>query len=176
MQPASSTFNMYGRYAQIRPLDVANGKGIRVSVFVTGCSRGCKNCFNEIHQDPTYGDQWTEETTEELIRYLDRPEVAGLTLLGGEPMENTWLADVLDEVRKKVDKSVWIYSGYTFEEILKDPDKKNLLAKCHVLVDGPFVEEQKNLKLAFRGSENQRILHIQNSLKEGSPQWVEEYK
>lgn len=176
MQPASSTFNMYGRYAQIRPLDVANGKGIRVSVFVTGCSRGCKNCFNEIYQDSTYGDQWTEETTGELIRYLDRPEVAGLTLLGGEPMENTWLADVLDEVRKKVDKSVWIYSGYTFEEILKDPDKKNFLAKCHVLVDGPFVEEQKNLKLAFRGSENQRILDIQDSLRDGRPLWVEEYR
>ncbi|MDD7363181.1 MAG: anaerobic ribonucleoside-triphosphate reductase activating protein [Peptoniphilus sp.] len=159
----------YGRYAQIRPLDIANGNGIRVSVFVTGCSHHCKNCFNEPYQDPRYGERWSEETTRELIAYLSRPEVAGLTLLGGEPMENTWLADVLETVRKAVDKSVWIYSGYTFEEILEDPDKKRLLALCDVLVDGPFIEELKNLKLAFRGSENQRILDVQKSLEQNAP-------
>ena len=155
----------YGHYAQIRPLDVANGPGIRVSVFVTGCSRKCKNCFNELYQDPSYGEPWTEETTETLIKYLSRPEVAGLTLLGGEPMENTWLRKVLEDVKREIPTSVWIYSGDTFEEILADPEKTELLKACDVLVDGPFVEAKKNLKLAFRGSENQRILDIPKSLK-----------
>lgn len=156
-------------YAQIRPLDIANGDGIRVSVFVSGCSRRCKNCFNEAYQDPDYGHLWTEDTTEMLIDYLARPEVAGLTLLGGEPMENTWLAEVVETVRAQVDKTIWIYSGFTFEEILKDPAKKRLLALCDVLVDGPFIEEKKNLTLAFRGSENQRILDVQKSLSAGAP-------
>lgn len=155
----------YGNYAQIRPLDVANGPGIRVSVFVTGCSRKCKNCFNEPYQDPAFGEPWTDETTETLIKYLSRPEVAGLTLLGGEPMENSWLRRVLADVKKQIPTSVWIYSGYTFEEILDDPEKVKLLESCDVLVDGPFVEAKKNLKLAFRGSENQRILDIPKSLQ-----------
>lgn len=159
----------FGRCAQIRTLDVANGEGIRVSVFVTGCSHGCKGCFNAAYQDPAYGDRWTDAQTEALIAALARPQIAGLTLLGGEPMENLWLVPVLEAVREQVDTNIWIYSGYTFEEILRDPAKRALLALTDVLVDGPFVEAAKDLRLAFRGSANQRILDVKESLKTKSP-------
>lgn len=151
------------RIGQIRPLDVANGEGIRVSIFVTGCSHNCPGCFNEEYQDGEFGDLWTDEHLEEVITYLKRPEVDGLTLLGGEPMENLKLTSILKEIKKEVKKTIWIYSGYTYEQIMDDPKKKALLDECDVLVDGPFVEALLNFKLAFRGSSNQRIIDIKAS-------------
>ncbi|MDO5734110.1 MAG: anaerobic ribonucleoside-triphosphate reductase activating protein [Eubacteriales bacterium] len=157
------------RYAQIRPYDVANGEGIRVSIFVTGCTHRCPECFNEAYQDFNFGQEWTDETTQEVISYLERPEISGLTLLGGEPMQNLYLAEILRKLRARVDKSVWIYSGYTYEQIIEHPGRRALLEECDVLVDGLFVLALRDLKLRFRGSSNQRIIDIKESLRAGEP-------
>lgn len=154
-------------FAQIRKYDVANGPGIRTTIFVTGCTHNCHNCFNKEYQDFNYGDTWTDKETEEVISYLNLDEVKGLTLLGGEPFQNEIdLLQVIRDIKKEVQKDIWIFSGYTYEEILKDQNKKKLLEECDVLVDGRFVEALKDLKLRFRGSSNQRIIDIQKSLDE----------
>lgn len=157
------------RYAQIRKYDVANGPGIRTSIFVTGCTHRCPNCFNAEYQDFNFGDIWTEKQTEEIIEYLNDDVVAGLTLLGGEPFQNSLeLTKVLNEVKKHTDKSIWAYSGYTFEQIMKDEEKKELLKLCDVLVDGLYIDRLKDLRLKFRGSSNQRIIDVKKSIDEGS--------
>ncbi|NLW52142.1 MAG: anaerobic ribonucleoside-triphosphate reductase activating protein [Tissierellia bacterium] len=154
------------RYAQIRKYDVANGEGIRSTIFVTGCTHNCKNCFNQEYQDFTYGDIWSDEQTKQIISYLQDPAVSGLTLLGGEPMQNYGLIEVLRDIKKEVNKNIWIYSGYTFEQILEEPKRLELLKECDVLVDGLFIDELKDLKLKFRGSSNQRIIDIKQSLEQ----------
>lgn len=152
------------KYAQIRKYDVANGEGIRSTIFVTGCTHGCKGCFNREYWDFTYGQDWDDEATQTIISYLKDPAVSGLTLLGGEPMQNLELTNVLREIKKEVNKNIWIYSGYTYEAIVSNPGRLELLKECDILVDGLFVEKLKNLKLKFRGSENQRIIDIKKSL------------
>lgn len=156
------------RYAQIRKYDVANGPGIRTSLFVTGCTHRCPYCFNAEYQDFNFGELWTEKQTEEIIEYLNDDVVTGLTLLGGEPFQNSSeLTNVLKEVKKHVDKSIWAYSGYTFEQIMSDDEKKELLMLCDVLVDGLYIEKLKDLRLKFRGSSNQRIIDVKKSMDEG---------
>ena len=153
-------------FAQIRKYDVANGPGIRTTIFVTGCTHKCHNCFNEEYQDFDFGDPWTQRETDEVIEDLKLDEVKGLTILGGEPFQNEVdLLQVLRDIKKEVQKDIWIFSGYTYEEILKDEDKKKLLEECDVLVDGRFVEALKDLSLRFRGSSNQRIIDVQKSLE-----------
>lgn len=153
-------------FAQIRKYDVANGPGIRTTIFVTGCTHKCPNCFNEEYQDFNFGDPWTRKETDEVIEDLKLDEVKGLTILGGEPFQNEVdLLQVLRDIKKEVQKEIWIFSGYTYEEILKDQDKKKLLEECDVLVDGRFVEALKDLSLRFRGSSNQRIIDIKKSLE-----------
>ncbi|MDU5471529.1 MAG: anaerobic ribonucleoside-triphosphate reductase activating protein [Peptoniphilus harei] len=153
-------------FAQIRKYDVANGPGIRTTIFVTGCTHKCHNCFNEEYQDFDFGDPWTQRETDEVIEDLKLDEVRGLTILGGEPFQNEVdLLEVLRDIKKEVQKDIWIFSGYTYEEILKDQDKKKLLEECDVLVDGRFVEALKDLNLRFRGSSNQRIIDVQKSLE-----------
>lgn len=155
------------KYSQIRKYDVANGEGIRSTIFVTGCTHGCKGCFNQEYWDFNYGDDWDQEATDKIISYLKDPNVSGLTLLGGEPMQNLELTNVLRDIKEQVQKNIWIYSGYTYEQIIADPKKLDLLKECDILVDGLFVEKLKNLKLKFRGSENQRIIDIKKSLESG---------
>ena len=153
-------------FAQIRKYDVANGPGIRTTIFVTGCTHKCHNCFNEEYQDFDFGDPWTQQETDEVIEDLKLDEVRGLTILGGEPFQNEVdLLEVLRDIKKEVQKDIWIFSGYTYEEILKDQDKKKLLEECDVLVDGRFVEALKDLSLRFRGSSNQRIIDVKKSLE-----------
>lgn len=152
-------------YAQIRRYDVANGPGIRSTIFVTGCTHNCYNCFNKEYQDFNYGKAWTEKETREVIEYLKLDEVKGLTLLGGEPFQNEVdLLKVVKDIKKEVQKGIWVFSGYTYEEILRDKNKTKLLKECDVLVDGRFVEGLKDLSLRFRGSSNQRIIDIKKSL------------
>ena len=156
------------RYGQIRKYDIANGEGIRSTVFVTGCTHGCYNCFNEEYQDFNAGEVWTEKETELLIEYLQDPRVSGLTLLGGEPFQNVeGLLPVVKKIRQCSDKSIWVYSGYTLEEILLCERRKELLSYCDVLIDGRFMDELKDPSLKFRGSKNQRILNGQESLRTG---------
>ncbi len=157
------------RYGQIRQYDIANGPGIRATVFVTGCSRRCVNCFNEEYQDFNAGSEWTAAETERLISYLQDDTNSGLTLLGGEPMENADdLLALVQAVRRAVpEKSIWVYSGFLYEEILTQPARKALLEACDVLVDGPFVDALKDPGLYFRGSSNQRIIDVAKSREAG---------
>lgn len=158
-------------YGQIRKYDIANGNGIRTSIFVTGCTHCCFNCFNEEYQNPNAGMEWTEKDTNEVLGYVTDPNVAGLTLLGGEPFQNiAGLVPVVRAVKEAVpEKDIWTYSGYTFEELLQLPQALELLSLCDILVDGRFVDELKDPALRFRGSKNQRILDVQKSLAAGEP-------
>ena len=162
-------------YAVIKKTDTANGPGVRVSLFVSGCTHHCKGCFNSETWDFNYGMPYTEETENEIIDALSPVYIRGLSLLGGEPMEpanRTVLLGLLKRVRALYPhKDVWCYTGYDFEKDLLvwmeegRTDVEELLSLIDVLVDGEFVEEKKNLRLAFRGSENQRLLDVSASLK-----------
>ena len=162
-------------YARINPNDIANGIGVRVTLFVSGCTHHCKGCFNSETWDFGYGTPFTEETTEHIIKLLEPSYIEGLTLLGGEPMEpqnQRALLPLLKKVRKIYpQKSIWCYSGYLFDkEILSGRAHcevtDELLSYIDVLVDGRFVEEKKNIMLKFRGSENQRRIDVRKSLSE----------
>ncbi len=163
-------------YAVIKKTDTANGPGVRVSLFVSGCTHHCKSCFNSETWDFNYGMPYTEETENEIIDALSPAYIRGLSLLGGEPLEpanRTVLLGLLKRVRSLYPhKDVWCYTGYDFEKDLLvwmeegRADVEELLSLIDVLVDGEFVEEKKNLRLAFRGSENQRLLDVPASLKD----------
>ena len=158
-------------YANIKHHDVANGPGIRVSLFVSGCTHHCKGCFNAEAWSFTYGEPFTQQTVEEILLALQPAYIQGLSLLGGEPFEPENQPAVLDLVRQVraayPEKDLWAYSGYTLEQL--QTLAPELLAQITVLVDGPFVESQKDMRLAFRGSANQRILDVPASLKRGEP-------
>lgn len=156
-------------YGQLRQYDIANGTGIRATVFVTGCSRHCYNCFNPEYQSFTAGDEWTQKETDQLLAYVKSSTCAGVTFLGGEPMENAEdLTKLAKEIRAAApEKTIWVYSGFTYEEIQADPVKKALADACDVLVDGPFVDELKDPGLYFRGSSNQRVIDLKATKKAG---------
>lgn len=164
-------------YAEIKTCDVANGPGVRVTLFVSGCTHRCQNCFNEETWDFHYGKPFTAETENELINALRPAYVKGLTLLGGEPLEYSnqqGLLPFVRRVRKELpEKDIWCYTGYTFEtDVLgrmcaEHQETKELLSYLDVLVDGEFVQELKEMGLRFRGSSNQRIIRVQESLREG---------
>ncbi len=154
-------------YSQMRQYDIANGQGIRATLFVSGCTHRCPGCFNADYQDFKAGEVWTVEVEERFMTYAKNENVHGVTILGGEPMEQTMdesLLNLLRRIKKETKHTIWIYSGYTFEQIIKDPKKLELLKLCDVLVDGPFVEDLKDITLKFRGSRNQRIINVQASL------------
>ncbi|MDE5978026.1 MAG: anaerobic ribonucleoside-triphosphate reductase activating protein [Turicibacter sp.] len=156
-------------YAQIRKFDIANGPGIRSSLFVSGCTHGCKGCFNQAYQHFRYGQVWTKEVEDQFINHLNTPNVRGVTILGGEPMDQVQDQDLLylvKRIKKETTQTIWIYSGYTFEEIVAHEKRYAILKVCDVLVDGRFIEELKDLNLRFRGSKNQRIIDIKKSLAE----------
>lgn len=165
-------------YASIKNCDIANGPGVRVSLFVSGCTHHCKGCFNEIAWDFDYGEPFTQETIEKILSMLKPDYVKGLTLLGGEPFEpqnQPALVDLLRQVKKMYpNKSIWSFSGYLFDRDilpgkLGDPAiTREFLSYLDVLVDGPFIESKKNLSLRFRGSENQRLINVPASLEQGS--------
>lgn len=155
------------RYGQIRRYDVANGPGVRTSFFVTGCSHKCPDCFNQEYQDFSAGQEWTDQETQEIINNLSLEEITGLSILGGEPFQNTEdLFPVVKSIRQKSKKSIWIYSGYSYEELIREPLKKELLDLCDVLVDGLFLKEKKDLRLLFRGSSNQRIIDLNETSRQ----------
>lgn len=165
-------------YADIKQYDVANGPGIRVSLFVSGCTHRCKGCFNEEAWDFAYGVPFTEQTMETVLSYMEPSYVKGLTVLGGEPMEPQNQPSVLALLRRVKEaypeKSVWLFSGYDFEKDILGrmlpalPETKELLSYLEVLVDGRFIEELKSLSLRFKGSSNQRTILVQESLAAGN--------
>ncbi len=163
-------------YADIKKADIANGLGVRVSVFVSGCNHHCKNCFNPEAWDFNYGKEFTDEEISKVIKELDHPYVTGLSLLGGEPLEHInqqGLLPLLRKVKQQLpDKNVWCYTGYTFDnEVMGNmfnnwEETPELLSYIDVMVDGKFEEEKKDIKLRFRGSSNQRIIDVKKSMKE----------
>lgn len=165
-------------YADIKRIDVANGPGVRVSLFVSGCTHHCKGCFNEVTWDFHYGKPFTEAEKQQILSYLDHEYIKGLSLLGGEPFERVnqqGLLPLLRCVRETFpDKTIWCYTGYDFEKdilgrmVMEWEETKEMLSYIDVLVDGEFVEEKKNLSLVFRGSENQRIIRVPESLEAGA--------
>ena len=161
-------------YATIKNCDIANGPGVRVSLFASGCTHRCPGCFNEVAWDFEYGEPFTQETIDLILNMLKPDYIQGLTLLGGEPFEPQNQGAVVELLRqvKKVypQKSIWAFSGYLFEkDILSGRlgDTSEYLSFLDVLVDGPFVESKKNLSLRFRGSENQRLIDVPASLARG---------
>ena len=170
-------------YGTIKAVDIADGIGVRVTLFVSGCTHHCKGCFNPETWDFAYGTPYTAETEEQLIKLLSPHYIRGLTLLGGEPFEpenQRILTGLLRRVRKELpQKDIWCYSGYTFEELRGESRARcevtdEMLSLLDVLVDGEFVEAKRNLMLRFRGSENQRLLDVPASLKAGVPvEWRE---
>lgn len=161
-------------YAEIKNCDIANGPGVRVSLFVSGCTHHCPGCFNEVAWDFQYGEPFTEEVMDRIVEMLRPNYIRGLTLLGGEPFEPENQAGVvalLRKIKKELpQKTIWAFSGYLFDrDILSGRlgDTREYLSYLDVLVDGPFVEAKKNLSLRFRGSENQRIIDVPASLAAG---------
>ena len=153
-------------YGQIRKYDVANGPGIRTTFFHTGCDRNCPNCFNTDYMDFNHGKKWDSDAEKEVIFYLKLKEVEGLTVLGGEPFENPLgLLEALRNIRKEIDKSIWVYTGFVFEDLMNIKIAREILEEIDVLVDGEFIEALKDLKLKFRGSSNQRIIDVKKSLQ-----------
>lgn len=163
-------------YAEIKKTDVANGPGIRVSLFVSGCTHHCEGCFNRETWDFRYGQLYTADTEQEILDALKPDYIRGLSLLGGEPWELPNRLEVLELVKRVrelyPDKDIWCYTGYDYEkDLLRWIDEGHaevgeLLKRIDVLVDGKFEEAQKNLRLPFRGSENQRLIDVNASLQE----------
>lgn len=164
-------------FATIKKFDVANGPGVRVSLFVSGCNHRCKGCFNAEAWDFDYGEKYTDKTEEEILAALDHDFISGLSLLGGEPFDpknQPCVASLLKKVKERYpQKDVWCYTGYTFDKDLVKGGAAyteytdGMVSRIDVLVDGKFVEELKDIKLRFRGSSNQRIIDVKRSLEEG---------
>ena len=163
------------KYADIKTADVANGKGVRVSLFVSGCNHHCKGCFNSQAWDFNYGKDFTENEIEQILEELNHSYVAGLSILGGEPLEHVnqqGLLPLVKKVKEKFpEKNIWCYTGYTFDkDVTKNmfenwPETRELMKYIDVIVDGKFEEENNDLNLKFRGSSNQRIIDVPSSLK-----------
>ncbi len=167
-------------YATIKTCDIANGPGVRTSLFVSGCTHHCKNCFNEVAWDFSYGEPFTKEIRNKLFELSAADYVTGLSLLGGEPMEPENQRELVSFVRNfralYPNKTVWCYSGYTWEQLTGAVPARcrcevtdEFLRLLDVLVDGKFVQEQYDISLRFRGSSNQRILDVPRSLAAGQP-------
>ena len=163
-------------YAKINKNDIANGIGIRVTLFVSGCTHFCKGCFNQEAWDFEFGEPFTEAVQNELLEALNHSYISGLTLLGGEPMEpqnQRALLPFLKALKEKYpQKTVWCYSGYTLEELTGNSRARcevtdEMLSLIDVLVDGEFVEELKDISLRFRGSANQRLIDLKATLENG---------
>ena len=164
-------------YATIKWTDIANGEGVRISLFVSGCTHRCKNCFNEVAWDFAYGKPFDEETQALILKELSSGYIAGLSLLGGEPLEQQnqqALYPFIQKIKQTYpQKNIWCYTGFTFDEQsgeLKETHKntavtKELISMFDVLVDGAYVEELKDIRLKFRGSSNQRVIDVQKSLQ-----------
>ena len=178
------------RYAKIRKMDISNGPGIRVSIFVQGCSNRCPGCFNKETWDYTGGELWTDEINEYILNCIDNPTRQGLSILGGDPFsviqhmkigEKNYILDLVKEVKKRFpEKDIWLWTGFKIEPFIKlNPSDiihehdalftlavQELLPYIDVIVDGPFVQELKDMRMKYAGSSNQRVIDIKESLKQ----------
>lgn len=163
-------------FGNIKEFSIENGEGVRVSLFVSGCRNACKNCFSQHTWAFDYGEPFTEEIENYIIDKIRPDYMAGLTVLGGEPFEPENQAELLPFLKKVREalpnKTIWMYSGFTYEQLCGDtrgncPETQEIFRLIDVLVDGRFVEEKKNLRIRFRGSENQRIINMPETLRTG---------
>ena len=163
-------------YGTIKEYDIADGEGVRITLFVSGCTNACYNCFQPETWDFDYGQPYTKETEAHILSFLDKELISGLTLLGGDPFEFANQEELV-KLCKKVkeqhpDKTIWAYTGFILDQDLLEGGKRHgpftdeLLSYIDVLVDGPYIDQQRNISLQFRGSENQRVIDLQKSLKE----------
>lgn len=165
-------------YGNIKNYDIADGEGVRVTLFCSGCTNRCEGCFQPETWDFCYGKEYTKETEDQLIQMLTNPNIQGLTLLGGDPFEPSnqrTLITLLRRVKQELPtKDVWAYTGFVFEQDLLEGQRKHtevtdeMLSYIDVLVDGPFVIDQKDISLYFRGSTNQRVIDMPKTLKSGN--------
>ncbi|WP_310601566.1 anaerobic ribonucleoside-triphosphate reductase activating protein [Anaerosporobacter sp.] len=170
-------------YGEIKKYDIANGEGVRVSLFVSGCTHHCKGCFNNETWDFAYGKEFNDDIQNEILEALGKSFINGLSLLGGEPFEpqnQEVLLPFLYKVKERYpQKNIWCYTGYTLDNDLLSESRARceytdeMLGLIDVLVDGQFKEELKDISLAFRGSSNQRIIDVKESLKQGKTVWYE---
>ena len=171
-------------YGTVKSVDIANGDGVRVSLFVSGCTHHCPGCFNPETWDFGYGVPFDRGAEERIMRLLDRSYINGLSLLGGEPFEPENQRGVLELIRRVKSetqgKTVWIYSGFTYEELLSAsraalPTAREILLAADILVDGRYDKNLRNISLAFRGSENQRIIDLRKTAEKGEVVLAKEY-
>lgn len=158
-------------YAKIRKLDVTNGPGIRTTLFVSGCTHNCEGCFNKEQQDFNYGNKFTKETEDEFIQLTKNKQIKGVNILGGEPMQQIMddtLLNLLKRIKLETDKPIWLWSGYTFEEIVNNPKRLEILREVDVLIDGKFQADKRDMMLKYRGSSNQRVIDVKKSLEQGN--------
>lgn len=162
------------KYANIKNCDIANGLGVRVSLFVSGCTHHCPGCFNEIAWDFNYGNEFTSDTEKYIIDLMNHEYIKGLSLLGGEPIEPSNQKVLLPFLRKikheYPDKDIWCYTGYLYEDLMDNgkvhtEDTDELLSYIDILVDGPFIMDKKDITLKWKGSSNQRVIDLKQSLK-----------
>ena len=158
-------------YAKIRKLDVTNGPGIRTTLFVSGCTHNCEGCFNKEQQDFNYGNKFTKETEDEFIQLTKNKQIKGVNILGGEPMQqiiDDTLLNLLKRIKLETDKPIWLWTGYTFEEIVNNPKRLEILREVDVLIDGKFQADKRDIMLKYRGSSNQRVIDVKKSLEQGN--------
>ena len=165
-------------YGNIKKYDIADGEGVRVTLFVSGCRTHCKGCFQKETWDFLFGKEFTDDTINEILEAMNHDYIDGLTLLGGEPFEEENQHDILKLLRRVKEvyphKNIWSYTGYILEKDILNNGRKHteytdeILSLIDILVDGPFIEELKNISLAFRGSENQRVINLKETLKTGN--------
>lgn len=158
------------KYSKIRKMDISNGEGVRVSLFVQGCSFHCKNCFNPETWDFNKGKEFTTAEIQKIIELANKDYIAGLSVLGGEPLHNNNVDEVFRIVatfkEKFPNKDIWLWTGFKFEDAIKDSKRKSILCNIDVLIDGQFEEDKKDLTLKWRGSSNQRVIDCKKSLAE----------
>lgn len=170
-------------YAQIRSMDISNGEGIGVSLFVQGCDFHCKNCFNSETWEFSKGHEWNDKTKNQFLKLIEKPFIQRISILGGEPLHPKNVQNVLkivDEIRVSYPtKNIWLYTGYTWEQIMHPvitdinseqlkmlQMRKELVSKCDVLIDGRYVDELRDISLHWRGSSNQKVINVQETLKQ----------
>lgn len=153
-------------YAEIKPLDVANSPGIGCSLFVSGCNFHCKGCFNEDAQDFNYGNFYTKEVEDNFISYLKHPQVRNANLLGGEIFQQDLniILNLVQRIKSETNVGIWLWTGFLWEDLIKDDKKSEILKYIDVLVDGQFEIDKKDLYLKYKGSSNQRVINVKESL------------
>lgn len=172
------------RYASMRSMDISNGEGVGVSLFVQGCRFHCFNCFNSEAWDFNGGKEWTESIRNDFLKLIGRPYISRISFLGGEPLANENIEcvnNIIQEIKKQFpNKTIWLYTGYTWEELspntlIRGIDEEstihnvraNIIKSCDVVVDGPYIDDLRDITLKWRGSSNQRVINVQKTLQNG---------